>query len=71
MEGGKTNERPGTDRVISGPMRGLTKNCTQWRKQTYGHGNSMTELAQWGRFSEHYIDSLYLSCFGPFVKKQK
>ena len=32
-EGVKTNERPGTDHVISGPMRGL-KNCTWLRKQT-------------------------------------
>ena len=41
----------GTDHVISGPMRGLKK-WIQWRKQTdkqaEGHGDSMTELAQWG-----------------------
>ena len=44
----------GTDNMISGPMRGLGKNCTRWHKQknrqtnkqTDGHGNSMTELAQ-------------------------
>ena len=42
----------GTDHVISGPMRGLENNCIQWRTKTVrhtdGHGNSMTELAQWG-----------------------
>ena len=32
---GSTNERPGTDHVITGPMRGLKKNCTQWRTQTH------------------------------------
>ena len=26
MGGGLTNERPGTDHVITGPMRGLEKN---------------------------------------------
>ena len=40
-------------------MRGLEKNCTRWRtqtdKQTHGHGDSMTESAQWGRFSEKLI----------------
>ena len=40
-----------TDHVISGPMRGLTKNCIRWRKQTDKqtdrHGDSMTESAQW------------------------
>ena len=34
--------------IISGPMRGLEKNCTWWckhiDKQTGGHGNSRTEL---------------------------
>ena len=62
FEGGaRTNERPGTDHVISGPMGGLEKNCTRWRKQkdeqtdkkTDKHGDSMTESAQWGRFSEN------------------
>ena len=55
----------GTDHVISGSIRGLEKNCTGWRKQidrqidrqaetqTDGHGDSMTESAQWGQFSEH------------------
>ena len=44
-------------------IRGL-KNCTRWHRQTdrptnkethrqtEGHGDSMTESAQWGRFSE-------------------
>ena len=50
---GGTNERPGTDHVISGLMRGLRKNCTRWRRQTdihtnnqtNEHGDSMTESA--------------------------
>ena len=29
-----SNERPGLDHVIGGPMRGLRKNCTQWHRQT-------------------------------------
>ena len=41
------NERPGTDHMASGLMRGLAK-------QTEGHGNSITELAQWGRFGENH-----------------
>ena len=44
--GGRTNERPGTDHVTSGQMRALKKNCTRWRRQTDGHGDSMTEMAQ-------------------------
>ena len=47
----------GTDHVISGPMRGLEKNSIRWRKQkdtnTDGHGDSMTDPAQWGRVSEN------------------
>ena len=39
-----------TDHVISGPMRGLEKNCIQWRRQTdkltSGHCNSTTDSAQ-------------------------
>ena len=46
----------GTDHVISGPIRGLEKNCIPWRretnKQTSGHCDSMTDPAQWGRVSE-------------------
>ena len=39
-------------------MRGLEKNApddtdTQTNKQTNGHADSMTESAQWGRFSEN------------------
>ena len=47
--GGRTNERPVTDHVTSGPMRGLGKMhpMAQTNKQTSGHGDSMTELAQW------------------------
>ena len=49
-EGGRTNERPGTDHVISGPMRGLEKTVfdgadNQTNKQTHGHGDSMTNSA--------------------------
>ena len=43
----------GTDPVISGPMRGLKKTASDGaNRQTDGHGDSMTESAQWGRFSE-------------------
>ena len=53
----RTNERPGTAHLTLGPMRGLEENCTQWRKHRErhpdGHGDSITELAQWGRFSEN------------------
>ena len=52
------NERPGTDQMTSGPMRGCGKNCTRWRRQTNthtdGHGNSMTESTQWRPLSENY-----------------
>ena len=40
--------------VISGPMRGLEKNCTQWCKQMDGHGDSMTESAQWANLVKIY-----------------
>ena len=57
VEEGLTNERSGTDHEISGPMSGLGKNCIRWRRhpdeQTSRHHDSLTELAQWGRFSEH------------------
>ena len=40
-------------------MRGLEKNCTQWRrqtdKQTSGHGNSMTNLAQWDQVGTNLL----------------
>ena len=51
--GGLTNERPGTDHVITGPMRGLKKNCTRWRTHTDGHGDFMTNSAQRGRVGEN------------------
>ena len=43
--------------VISGPMRGLKKTASDGANrhtepQTDGHGDSKTESAQWGRFSE-------------------
>ena len=53
---GGTYKRPGTDYVTSGPMRGLEKKLdpmARTHKQTDGHGASMTELAQSGRFSEN------------------
>ena len=40
-----------TDHVISGPMKVLKK--LHWKAQTDRHGNTMTESAQWGRFSEN------------------
>ena len=49
MGRGATNERPGTDHVISGPMRGLEKNPaadgTDRQTHTHSdrHGDSMTE----------------------------
>ena len=42
--GGGTNERPGTDHVTLGPDGAY--------KQTHRYGDSMTELAQCGQFSE-------------------
>ena len=54
-----TNERPGTDHVTSGPIKGLGKKLhpmAQTNRQTHrhpgGHGDSMTETAHWGQFSE-------------------
>ena len=46
-EGGRTNERPGSDHLISGPMRGLGKNCPNGadrhtHSQTDGHSDSNT-----------------------------
>ena len=39
----KKFDRHSTDHVTWGPMRGLEKNCTGWRKhtnrQTHGHGD--------------------------------
>ena len=52
-EGGRTNERPGTDHVFSGPMRGLRKTAPNGAnrhpgRQTHTHrqGNSITESNQ-------------------------
>ena len=41
-------ERPGTDHVISVPMRGLDKNCTckQTDTHTDRHGDYMTEFSE-------------------------
>ena len=46
-----------TDYMISGPLRGLNKTAfdganRQTIRQRDRHGNSMTESAHWGRFSE-------------------
>ena len=50
---GRTNENLELIIVTSGPMRGLNKNYTQGADiRQHGHGVSMTESAQWGRFSE-------------------
>ena len=70
--GGMTNDRPGTDHVTSEPMKGL-KICTQWRTHTEpktdGHGDSLTESAQWGRFSENITLLVSLSKYCPFDSK--
>ena len=57
-EGGRTNERSGTDHVTSGPG-GASKKTTpdganrHPDRQTRGHGDSMTESAQWGLIIEN------------------
>ena len=50
----------GSDHVTSGPMRGLKKTAPDGtNKQTNGHGDSMTESAQWGRFNENrYLSNM-------------
>ena len=49
-----TNERPESDHMTLGPMRGLKKTAPVGSNtQTDGHGNFMTESAQWGPFSEN------------------
>ena len=71
-----TNERPGTDHVISGPMRGLKKPAFDGANkltdtQTDGHGDSMTESAQWGRFSEkHHLYKCNILTFCLWPTKQ-
>ena len=55
-EGGRTNKRPGTDYVISRPiekMHLMAQTDRQTNIKTDGHGDSITESAQWGRFSEN------------------
>ena len=48
------NERPGTDPLTSGPMRGLEKTAPDGTEpHTDRYGDSMSESAQWGRFSEN------------------
>ena len=53
-----TKERPGTDHVIAGPIRGLEKTASDGADkptdtQTDGHRDSTAESAQWGRFSKN------------------
>ena len=47
-------------------MRGLEKNCTRWRththRQTDGHGDSMTNSAQWSRVGENVVDDESFFC---------
>ena len=52
-----SNEWPGTAHVTLGQMRGLKKTAPyvtniQTFRHPDAHGNSITESAQWGRFSE-------------------
>ena len=50
----RTNERPGTDlRANEGRKKKLLL-MAQNHTTTDEHGNSMTESAQWGQFSEKY-----------------
>ena len=53
-EGGGPIRGLQTDHVISMPIRGVEKTSSDGaNKQTdRGHGNFMTESAQWGRFRE-------------------
>ena len=74
---GRTNERPGTDHAISWAIKGLKKNCTRWCRQTDRHGDSMTESAHWGRFSENAkylrpISQIMVQSFDPtlLIKKK-
>ena len=66
--GGSTNERPGTDHLISGPMGGLKKlhpmaqTNRQTHTQTDGHGNSMTEPAPW-KSCQILADQLVFHCW--------
>ena len=45
---GGTNERPGTNHMTSGPMRGLTKSCSDGAKphtHTNTHTHTQTDMA--------------------------
>ena len=51
---GGTNDRPETDHVTSGPMRGLEKYPDSANRHPDGqNGDSMTESAKWGQFREN------------------
>ena len=38
----RTNERPGTGHVTSGPIRGLKQKCTRWHRHTDNQTNMAT-----------------------------
>ena len=44
--GGSTNERPGSDHVIWGPMKGLEKKLHGDIPQTHGHSDSYERIGQ-------------------------
>ena len=74
LGGALTKKGPGTDHVISGPMRGLKKlqQMAQTDTHTDGHRNSMTKSAQWGRFIENTCFSLFnafLAVLSSFLKR--
>ena len=51
----------GTDHVISGPIRGLNKNCIRCRRKNRhsgGHRNSKTESAQWDNSVKRIIATI-------------
>ena len=64
--GGLTNERPGSDHVIGGQMRGLEKSLFQL--QTYVC-TDMTDSAQRGQVGEKNI-KLVLNCYVTFEMLQ-
>ena len=48
-EGGLTNERPQTDHMIWGPLRGLEKKCMGWgQTKSASHGQTLRLLDQIG-----------------------
>ena len=50
-------------------MRGLEKTASNGAdKQTHGHRDSMTKSAQWGGFSEKYLEVLF-GKYGEYLSK--